>query len=213
MAKCRLCNKRQGKRFCPALRENICSVCCARDRLMEIACPETCTYLAAGRETSSEKSRALLATALSESGRFVNRTLTEGQIHALVTIEAAVVESKRRELKDTKDRDILEAFQNVLKNLQTADSGLIYEHRVASPLVQQLSQQIRDNVQELNEHAPLSRRITTSDEIEAIKILIESAQAFIDRGEDDRAYLRSIAIRVPWNTTASSEPAGLLVTE
>jgi hypothetical protein len=46
---CPICQKRKGKRFCPAKGENICSICCGTEREVTIDCPPECSYLAASR--------------------------------------------------------------------------------------------------------------------------------------------------------------------
>ena len=46
MAKCPKCERRKGKRYCPALETEICPPCCATYRLGEIACPPDCPHLA-----------------------------------------------------------------------------------------------------------------------------------------------------------------------
>jgi hypothetical protein len=46
MAKCVKCNKRKGKRHCPALGQSICSLCCGQLREKEIYCPPSCSFLA-----------------------------------------------------------------------------------------------------------------------------------------------------------------------
>ncbi len=46
MAKCVKCNKRKGKRHCPALGQSICSLCCGQLREKEIRCPPSCSFLA-----------------------------------------------------------------------------------------------------------------------------------------------------------------------
>lgn len=45
MAKCAKCKKRKAKRFCIALGESICSLCCGILREKEIYCPSHCTFL------------------------------------------------------------------------------------------------------------------------------------------------------------------------
>lgn len=45
MSKCISCNKKKGKRKCPALSGLICTECCGTKRLKEINCPPDCTYL------------------------------------------------------------------------------------------------------------------------------------------------------------------------
>jgi hypothetical protein len=46
MAKCVKCDKRKGKRNCPALGQSICSLCCGQLREKEIYCPPSCSFLA-----------------------------------------------------------------------------------------------------------------------------------------------------------------------
>lgn len=45
MAKCTKCKQRKGKRYCPALDELLCSLCCGILREKEIHCPENCSFL------------------------------------------------------------------------------------------------------------------------------------------------------------------------
>jgi len=45
MAKCAKCKQRKAKRYCPALGDNLCSLCCGMLREKEIHCPSSCTYL------------------------------------------------------------------------------------------------------------------------------------------------------------------------
>jgi len=45
MAKCTRCNKRKAKRFCAAMGQSICSLCCGKLREKELHCPPNCSYL------------------------------------------------------------------------------------------------------------------------------------------------------------------------
>jgi hypothetical protein len=45
MAKCPRCNNRKAKRYCSALDESICSLCCGQLREKEVHCPATCSFL------------------------------------------------------------------------------------------------------------------------------------------------------------------------
>ena len=45
MAKCSRCNNRKAKRYCSALDESICSLCCGQLREKEVHCPTTCSFL------------------------------------------------------------------------------------------------------------------------------------------------------------------------
>ncbi|MBN2057110.1 hypothetical protein JW905_19445 [bacterium] len=54
MSTCTLCQSRKAKRHCPALDRGICSICCAKQRLVDIECPEDCRYLEQRRRVRSD---------------------------------------------------------------------------------------------------------------------------------------------------------------
>ncbi len=45
MAKCSKCKKRKGKRYCVALGNYLCSLCCGLLREKKIHCPQNCSFL------------------------------------------------------------------------------------------------------------------------------------------------------------------------
>ena len=45
MAKCTRCRQRKAKRFCPALAQQICPLCCGVLRQKKIHCPSDCVFL------------------------------------------------------------------------------------------------------------------------------------------------------------------------
>ena len=45
MAKCSKCHERKGKRYCAALGDYLCSLCCGLLREKELHCPQDCTFL------------------------------------------------------------------------------------------------------------------------------------------------------------------------
>jgi hypothetical protein len=45
MAKCQLCSKKKGKRYCSPLDKTICPLCCAENRMVKVTCNEDCRYL------------------------------------------------------------------------------------------------------------------------------------------------------------------------
>src|SRR5713226_10733342 len=47
---CAICESRKAKRACPAVRAEICSQCCGKEREETLDCPLDCPYLMEGRE-------------------------------------------------------------------------------------------------------------------------------------------------------------------
>lgn len=65
MAKCVRCQKRKGKRYCRALGDYLCSLCCGQIREKEIHCPPDCPYLS--KHKSYQESRRIQKSSSSVS--------------------------------------------------------------------------------------------------------------------------------------------------
>src|SRR5262249_16966894 len=178
MALCRISNKRAAKRFCPALSAGICAICCARDRMIQIACPESCEYLGPGREAARAREKILRAKGRSQAGRAAFR-LKESQAIAGTLIHLAIIDVQRESLRDLDDSEVLAALRNARKNLETVDSGLIYEHQDTSRRVQQVSQRIREKLEEFVKNPGAEERILRADMIEALRLLEEVVETHI----------------------------------
>ena len=55
MAKCVHCGQRKGKRRCPALDGDICTLCCGTGRGQTIECPETCVFWTGEYDTRPQR--------------------------------------------------------------------------------------------------------------------------------------------------------------
>src|ERR1051325_10138014 len=134
---CPLCRSRKEKRFCPALNQTICPVCCGTKRLTEIQCVETCTYLASAREhpaavvkRQQEHDVALLLPTL--------QGLTERQYQLFFLFQSLIARHTPEGFARLVDDDVADAASAVAATLETADRGVIYDHPAQSLLAQRL---------------------------------------------------------------------------
>ena len=125
---CPLCAERRARRRCPALDKQICPVCCATKRLVEIQCPSGCAYLAVAREHPSaaavwqqQRDLGLIADSM--------RDLSERQSQLFFLIHTFVQRYKPPELHPLIDDDLAEAAAALAGTFETAARGVIYEHR------------------------------------------------------------------------------------
>lgn len=128
---CPLCRVRKAKRSCPAVGEQICTVCCGTKRLVEIACPPTCIYLetaqrhpAALVKRQQERDVAVLMTALGP--------LSEPQLQLFFAIHTFIA---RLNLPGVtlSDADVAEASGALAGTFETASRGVLYEQQASSP--------------------------------------------------------------------------------
>lgn len=208
MALCPICNKRASKRYCPALRTKICTVCCAEERMVELACPESCQYLRAGRDQAAERERELRGRDIAEGG-FVPQ-ISQRLLPPLYAIDSAIVEAQRDKtahLNDLTDTEALAAVETTIKNLETEESGLIYEHRAASPRVEEVSRRIRAVLDEVSKEMRGEDRLRRAEMIKVLNFTRDSLKSHIRRSQAEqgspRSYIRYISLFIPWPEEAT----------
>lgn len=140
---CPLCGQRKSRRACPALGQQICAVCCGTKRLVEIACPADCAYLGAAEKHPAaavrrrqEQDIGLLMSAL---GR-----LSQGQLQLYFVVQAFILRFvPEGTLARLVDADVAEAAGALASTLETAERGVVYEHRCASAVAEELRRALR----------------------------------------------------------------------
>jgi hypothetical protein len=177
--------------------------------MIELACPETCSYLIEARTSASQREMALRRKEAAANPR--DLTLNDRALSALDAIERAIVNVQRGVggvgFDDLADDEILAAVENAIKNLETEESGLIYEHRAAARRIDDLSRRIRAGLDEIGKDQPADTRPRRSDILRALTFTRESVKAHTQRtagdSEASRSYIRYISLFYPWPEEAT----------
>jgi hypothetical protein len=143
---CALCRQRKAKRACPAVRADICPVCCGTKRIVELACPATCIYLEhAHRHPASMVKRqqeADLAVLMKTLGR-----VSEPQLQLFFLLHTAILRfngaNRPQGLPGIADADVAEAAGALAATLETAGRGVLYEHQSTSVVAESLRREIK----------------------------------------------------------------------
>jgi hypothetical protein len=143
---CALCRQRKAKRVCPAVRADICPVCCGTKRIVEIACPATCIYLEhAHRHPASVVKRQQEADLL-----VLTKTLgrvSEGQLQLFFLLQTSILRFNNADrpqgLPGIADADVAEATGALAATLETAGRGVLYEHQSTSVVAESLRREIK----------------------------------------------------------------------
>jgi len=208
MALCPSCSKRSAKRYCPALRTKICAVCCAEARMIELACPESCQYLRDARAQAAGRERELRQKEIAEGKP--KQEVSKRLLPALYAIDIGITGAQRDKnaaLSDLDDRELLAAVEITIKNLETEESGLIYEHRASSARIEELSRRIRASLDEVIKEMQAQDRLRRSDVVKALNFARDMIGTHIRRGESEpgppRSYIRYISLFIPWPEEAT----------
>jgi hypothetical protein len=145
---CRLCNKRPVKRACPALREQICAVCCATKRMVDITCTEDCRYLeSAQRHPAAVVKKQIdadVAVLMSTIGR-----MSEQQLQLFFMLQSMVVAYKPEGLARLTDADVALATGALAASLETASKGVIFEEGTGSVVAEGLRRSLKPIIDEI----------------------------------------------------------------
>jgi hypothetical protein len=139
---CPLCQERSAKRQCPAVGRRICPVCCGTKRQAEIACPADCGYLSAA-ETHPP---ALVRRQQEQDVGFLmamREGLTARESELFWAILTFLAGFQADPLVRLVDADLAEAAGSLAATYETANRGLIYEHRPQSLLAQRLATELK----------------------------------------------------------------------
>ena len=122
---CPICEKRKSARFCPAKGEQICAVCCGKEREVTIDCPVDCTHLLSAHRYEAEHPRTLPAdTPLLDVNLPSDLVHTHQQLMAALAFAMAKFCAAHH---DATDADILTAIQALAETYKTLRTGIYYE--------------------------------------------------------------------------------------
>jgi hypothetical protein len=122
--------------------QQICPVCCGTKRLVEIACPSDCVWLASAREhppAVAVRRQQRDVGLLVDSMRDLNRR--QSQLYFLVN--SFINEYQPEQLHAAVDADVIEAADALAATYETAARGVIYEHRAQSLPAERLAHALK----------------------------------------------------------------------
>jgi hypothetical protein len=140
---CKVCGRRRAKRACPAVADDICSICCGEQREVTLACPLDCSFLLEARKHEKTVTPAEMSN---PDVDITEDFLLSREDLLFVCIVSMVLAAVQTPL--AVDTDVIEALAALIQTQRTADSGLIYESRsqnlVAASIQEKFSKGLDD---------------------------------------------------------------------
>jgi hypothetical protein len=166
---CQLCETRKPRRTCPAVRGDICAICCGEQREVTLDCPLDCEYLREARlrdklpdvdpDKFPNQDVRVTEFFLRENGPmllFLSRSLLAA---AIATPGAC-------------DHDIKEAFESLIKTYRTLESGLIYETRPSNPYAATIQERIQEAIQEYRQQVQQATGLHSVRDAQILGLLV-----------------------------------------
>jgi hypothetical protein len=149
---CPLCRKRPTKRACPALHQDICTVCCATKRLVEIHCTEDCRYLESGQRHPAAVVKRQIDRDVTILMASVGR-LNEQQLQLFFLLQSMVLSYKPEGLARLVDSDVVLASGALAASLESASKGVIFEEATASVVAEGLRRAMKPVLEEITKNS------------------------------------------------------------
>ena len=149
---CQLCQKRPAKRGCPALGHDICTVCCATKRLVEIQCTEDCRYLEAGQRHPAAVVKRQIDRDVTLLMASVGR-LSEQQLQLFFLLQSMVLSYKPDGLARLVDSDVALAAGALAGSIESASKGVIFEEATTSVVAEGLRRAIKPVLEEITKNS------------------------------------------------------------
>ena len=208
MANCPLCRSRVGKRYCPAIAEQICAVCCGTKREIEIDCPSSCAYLKASRSYESEKpipDPQVASRVHNYDGRFMER------YHPILDSVTRAVIEEHTASKELVDSDVIGAFNSLKATMKTLSSGIYYESLPEGAVRLSLFRRLKTLLDELMEPDPAAVRpiLKVTEAVDVLDFLTIVAQANSSIRPKSRRYLDWITGK--FGERLQRQPSGIIL--
>ena len=206
---CPLCRQRKAKRSCPARGEEICPVCCGTKRLVEIACPPTCTYLESAQRHPAavvkRQQEADLTVLMGALGR-----VSEPQLQLFFLVQSFVSRfaGKMDGLGRLVDADVADAVGAIAASFETASRGVLYEHSATSSTGESLRRELQEFLAQLGRGAGTRFERLAAEVLRGIERAARHETPGVGTGPVD--YL-ALAARILQERLPNAQPASSLI--
>jgi len=119
--KCKICNTRRPRRYCPGVSGDICPICCGEQREVTVACPLDCPFLQDARQ--HEKPRELESQELRNKDVRVTEEFLRDHEPLLIFLGAKFLEAALSSAGAV-DADVQQAIDSLIRTYRTLQSGL-----------------------------------------------------------------------------------------
>jgi hypothetical protein len=211
---CPICQKRPPKRFCPALGEKICPICCGKEREVTIDCPMDCPYLVSAHRYESEHRKPLPAD------EFPYRDIEFPPDYVyehwpVVTVLAGAILEFQLQNKELSDSSTYSALESLAETYRTLGTGIYYERPPDFPVARALYGQLAESVQNFrkqeSERSGLSSILKDSDVFRLLVFLLRICKQETNGRPRSRAFLEFLRARFPLPAAAAKETSRIIM--
>lgn len=189
---CSICEGRKAKRFCPALRSEICPQCCGKEREETIDCPLECSYLMESRE--HEKTAGIHPDEFPYKEIRITESFLRDREELLNAVGQFVVEAAFQ-THGAADQDAREALDALVRTYKSLESGVYYQTMPQSPIGQAIVMQVEELLQRFRAEETRRTGMTRTRDADVFGILVFLLRMALDENNGrkrGRRFLHSL---------------------
>jgi len=141
--KCRLCDTRKPRRYCPGVSGDICSICCGDKREVTVDCPLDCQYLAEAR--LHEKLAEINPEEIPNRDIRVSEEFLRDHEPLLIFLGAKILEAVLA-TPGAVDSDVRDALESLIRTHRTLQSGLYYETKPSNLIAASIHEKVQEAI-------------------------------------------------------------------
>ena len=197
---CAICQKRPAKRFCPALGEKICPICCGKDREVTIDCPWDCTYLVSARRYEAEHRKPLPEQELPYRDIEFSPDFVYEHWPMVTTLANSILGFQLQN-KSLSDSSTYAAIESLAETYRTLGTGIYYERPPDLPVARGLYGQLAESLQNFRkqetDRTGFSSALKDSEVFRLLVFLLRICKQETNGRPRSRAFLDFLRSRFP----------------
>jgi hypothetical protein len=208
--KCKICDTRKARRYCPGVSGEICSLCCGNEREVTISCPLDCPYLREAR--LHEKPHPLNPEEVPNRDVQITEQFLREHEPLLMFLSSHLLDASLA-TAGAVDSDVREALQSLIRTYRTLQTGLYYETRPTNLIAAGIHQRIQDAVDSLRKQLAEKNATPMRDaEILGTLVFLERVELNQNNGRPrGRAFIDYLRVYFPQNPETAPPPSSSLI--
>jgi hypothetical protein len=144
--KCKICETRKPRRYCPGVAGDICSICCGTEREVTVSCPLDCPYLMEARR--HEKAVEMIPQEPAHPDVRVTEEFLHDHDRLLLFLGVELLEASLV-TPAVVDSDVRATLDALIRTYRTLQTGLYYETLPTNLLAAGIYQNIQEAIAQL----------------------------------------------------------------
>jgi hypothetical protein len=207
---CAICQARREKRYCPAVHDKICPICCGTAREVRFDCPSECPYLQEARRRELPRPLESLHPGPLFPKVEVKQQLVFEREPLIAGLSFALAKAARSD-RGLHDPDLLAALDALAHRFDTlVNSGLHYAATLTSPPVESVITELEKMVAQYREmeqkHVGYSM-LRDSEVLQVLVFLLRTGYARTSGRPRSRAFIDFLAEKFPAAMHTAGAPA------